>query len=386
MPCLNEAATIAECIESAKTYIERVDIEAEILIADNGSTDGSKEIALQHGARVVECAQKGYGAALLTGIYSAHGKFIIFGDADCSYDFQRLDSFVEELRLGADLVVGNRFAGGIAKGAMPFLHQYLGNPVLSWIGKRLFTPELSDFHCGLRGFKTEEIRRLGLRCSGMEFASEMIAKAGLAGLCIKEVPTTLVKDKRGRPAHLKTWRDGWRHLKFLLMFAPEPVLLWPGALLLVIGVTSNIVLAFGELQIFPGFSLHTSTLLMSCLCVIVGSQLLTFFSMLQNIRNKMFAGYWEPRQNIFRGTNFEIALLAGLGTLLLGILLIGWAIYLWSDSNFGDLDIHITSRFTLSGATLIAVSVQLFGAIFTNAAFDYGLTKSVQLDEPDPLL
>ena len=371
MPCLNEEKTIAECISAARTYIDRAKINAEILVSDNGSSDGSREIAIQNGAKVVNCEEKGYGAALLTGIQAAQGEFIIFGDADCSYDFKNLDAFVEELRLGADLVMGNRFKGGIAKGAMPFLHQYLGNPVLSWIGKNLFAPQISDFHCGLRGFKKDQINRLGLRCTGMEFASEMVAKGGLANFTMVEVPTTLDKDKRGRPAHLKTWRDGWRHLKFLFMFAPKAVLFWPGLILLLTGLIALLLLFPGELEVAKGLNFHTSSFLMSCLFIIVGGQLLAFYSMLQNIREKMFSGFWIAKRNIFASASFEIALLAAIAALLTGIGMISWSIYIWADSGFGSLDIHSISRFTLSGATLVALGVQLFGAIIANAAVNY---------------
>lgn len=371
MPCLNEAKTIAECIGDAQSYIDRAKINAEILISDNGSSDGSQEIAIQNGARVVHCEVKGYGAALLAGIQDAQGELIIFADADCSYDFKNLDPFVQELRLGADLVMGNRFKGGIAKGAMPFLHQFLGNPVLSWIGRKLFAPGVSDFHCGLRGFRKDQINRLGLRCSGMEFASEMVAKSGLANLAIVEVPTTLEKDKRGRSAHLKTWRDGWRHLKFLFMFAPKAVLFWPGLFFLLTGLFVYLLLISGERQVSEGLSLHTSTLLMSCLCIIVGGQLLAFYSMLQNIREKMFSGFWSARSNIFTSASFEIALLAGIAALLSGVAMIAWSIYVWADSDFGAIDIHSISRFTLSGVTLVALGVQLFGSIFANAAINY---------------
>src|SRR5262245_48803765 len=234
IPCLNEAETIGACIRKANRYFERRNTTVgEILIADNGSTDGSQNIARSLGARVVTVEERGYGAALLEGINSARGRFIIMGDADDSYDFSALQPFEESLRSGADLVMGNRFKGGIASGAMPFLHRYIGNPVLSFVGRLFFRIAVGDFHCGLRAFRADAIRSLGLKATGMEFASEMVVKSALAGLIITEVPTTLTKDGRSRPSHLNTWRDGWRHLKFLLMYSPRWLFFVPGAACLV---------------------------------------------------------------------------------------------------------------------------------------------------------
>lgn len=212
MPCLNEVQTLATCVTKAKSFIERTGINAEILVSDNGSSDGSQELARQQGARVVDAPARGYGAALIAGIHAARGKFVIMGDADDSYEFSQLDAFVVALRGGADLVMGNRFKGGIAPHAMPPLHRYLGNPVLSWLGRKFFCVPIGDFHCGLRGFSREAILRLGLTSPGMEFATEMVAKASLAGCKVIEVPTTLRPDGRNRPPHLRTWRDGWRQI------------------------------------------------------------------------------------------------------------------------------------------------------------------------------
>ena len=239
MPCLNESRTVARCVEAAQSFLERAGIVGEVLVADNGSTDGSTEIARAAGARIVPVPQRGYGAALMGGIAAARGRFVIMGDADCSYDFAHLDRFVDRLRAGADLVMGNRFEGGIEPGAMPLLHRYLGNPVLSFVGRPFFRTSIRDFHCGLRGFSRASIERLGLVTPGMEFASEMVAKAALAGLRIDQVPTTLRPDGRGRPPHLRTWRDGWRHLRFLLLFCPRWLFLYPGVLLLALGVTAD---------------------------------------------------------------------------------------------------------------------------------------------------
>jgi glycosyltransferase involved in cell wall biosynthesis len=221
MPCLNEAETLAVCIRKAQRFLAVSGVRGEVVVADNGSNDGSREIALAEGARLVSIATRGYGAAVLGGIAAAHGRYVIVGDADDSYDFLNLMPFLERLRAGADLVMGNRFAGGIAPGAMPFLHRYLGNPVLSLIGSRFCSARIGDFHCGLRGVDRARILALGLRTTGMEFASEMVVRSALAGYALDEVPTTLAKDGRSRPSHLRTWRDGWRHLRFLLKHSPR---------------------------------------------------------------------------------------------------------------------------------------------------------------------
>jgi len=229
MPCLNEAATVGSCITKARGFLERTGIAGEVLVADNGSDDGSRAVAEGAGARVVEVTERGYGAALAGGIAAARGRYVIMGDADDSYDFARLEGFVARLREGYPLVMGNRFQGGIRKGAMPLLHRYLGNPVLSFVGRLLFGAPVGDFHCGLRGFDRDAVRTLDLRTHGMEFASELVVKASLAGWRIAEVPTTLHPDGRGRPPHLHSWRDGWRHLRFLLLFSRAGCSCTPGS-------------------------------------------------------------------------------------------------------------------------------------------------------------
>jgi len=234
MPCLNEAGTLAGCITDARSFLRRSGIRGEIVVADNGSTDGSRTIAAADGVRVVEVGVRGYGAALRGGIAAAKGRFVIIGDADDSYDFTNLTPFLEQLRAGADLVVGNRFLGGIEPGAMPFLHRYLGNPVLSFLGRLLYRARVGDFHCGLRGFQRQRILDLGLRAEGMEFASELIARSALAAHTIVEVPTVLRRDGRSRRSHLRTWRDGGRHLRLLLAHSPRPLVAGSGAALLIL--------------------------------------------------------------------------------------------------------------------------------------------------------
>jgi hypothetical protein len=245
MPCLDEAETIQRCIGKARGYLQRAGIDGEVVVADNGSTDGSRELAAAAGARVVQVAERGYGAALIAGIQEARGRYVIMGDADDSYDFADLDAFVAELRDGADLVMGNRFLGGIDDGAMPALHRYLGNPVLSFIGRLFFRSPIGDFHCGLRGFARDSALALDLRTTGMEFASELIVKATISDQRVVEVPTRLHKDGRSRPPHLRSWRDGWRHLRFLLLYSPRWLFLYPGAAAMLVGIVGLVALGLG---------------------------------------------------------------------------------------------------------------------------------------------
>jgi glycosyltransferase involved in cell wall biosynthesis len=258
MPCLNEAETLALCINKAKDWIAHSGIDTEVVIADNGSTDGSQAIAEALGARVIPVQQRGYGSALLHGCMAAKGEWIIMGDSDDSYDFSKLDPFIQKLREGFDLVMGNRFLGGIAPGAMPWKNRYIGNPILTWVGRLLFKCPAKDFHCGLRGFRKEAFLRMDLRTTGMEFASEMVIKANLFGMRIAEVPTTLSKDGRSRPPHLRPWRDGWRHLRFMLLFSPRWLFLVPGSLLFLISMISYAALLLGPVQIgIVIFDVHT---------------------------------------------------------------------------------------------------------------------------------
>lgn len=258
MPCLNEAETIHKCISKASAWITKVGIDAEILISDNGSTDGSQGIAESLGARVISAPQRGYGAALYYGAANAKGKYIIMGDSDDSYDFSKLDAFVEKLDEGYDLVMGNRFLGGIEEGAMPWKNRYIGNPILSWIGRLLFKCPAKDFHCGLRGFTKEAFIKMDLRTTGMEFASEMVIKANILGMKISEVPTTLSKDGRSRPPHLRPWKDGWRHLRFMLIFSPRWLFIYPGAMLVLLGLISYIALLTGPIKVGRlNFDIHT---------------------------------------------------------------------------------------------------------------------------------
>src|SRR6478736_3870626 len=269
MPCLNEAETVATCVRKAIGFLAESGISGEVLVADNGSTDGSQRLAADAGARVVPISDKGYGNALMGGIIAANGKYVIMGDADDSYDFTNLMPFVNELRKGADLVMGNRFRGGIAPGAMPPLHKYLGNPVLSFVGRLFFRSKIGDFHCGLRGFSRDSVMALNLQATGMEFASEMVVKATLAGQRVTEVPTTLSKDGRSRPPHLRSWRDGWRHLRFLLLYSPRWLFLFPGSLLMILGMLVGLWLLPGP-RVVNGVTLDVHTLLYAAIAVIIG--------------------------------------------------------------------------------------------------------------------
>jgi glycosyltransferase involved in cell wall biosynthesis len=359
MPCLNEAETLAVCIDKARSYLDRTGIAGEVLIADNGSTDGSQAIAKEHGARVVDIPLKGYGAALMGGIEAARGRYIIMGDADDSYDFSNLDLFVERLRAGDQLVMGDRFKGGIAPGAMPPLHYYLGNPVLSWLGRVLFRSPIRDFHCGLRGFSRDAIRELGLRTTGMEFASELVVKSTLAGLTVGEVPTTLKKDGRSRPPHLRSWRDGWRHLRFLLIFSPKWLFLYPGLIAFVIGLLGSIALLFGPLEIGPiGFDV-SSQLYLSALAV-VGYQGVVFW-----LLTKMYGqreGFALPRGRLFsriaERVSTESAGVLGALAFVVGLAIAITQVSIWAASGFGALDPLDTIRLAVPATLLMILGAQ----------------------------
>lgn len=358
MPCLNEAETLAVCIEKAQGYLERSGVSGEVLISDNGSTDGSQAIAAALGARVVAAPRRGYGAALINGIAHARGRFIIMGDADDSYDFTSLDAFVAALRQGADLVMGNRFKGGIAPGAMPPLHKYLGNPVLSGIGQLFFRPGIGDFHCGLRGFNRDRIRALELQTTGMEFASEMVVKSSLARYDIVEVPTTLKKDGRSRPPHLRSWHDGWRHLRFLLLFAPRWLFVYPGLAAFGLGALAVALLTFGGIQIGDvGFDV-TTMVYASALCVI-GFQSLLFFWL-----TKLYAtqeGFLPASARylaVTRRWTQERGLIAGVVLFLIGVVIAVAQLTHWGSVGFGPLDAAQVIRGAVPSALVLMLGFQ----------------------------
>ena len=358
MPCLNEAETLAVCIQKAQGFLARSGVRGEVLISDNGSTDGSQQIAADLGARVSHAPRRGYGAALINGIEQARGRFVIMADADDSYDFENLEPFVHKLRAGADLVMGNRFRGGIAPGAMPPLHKYLGNPVLSGIGQLFFRPGIDDFHCGLRGFNRERILSLDLQTTGMEFASEMVVKASLARYRIEEVPTTLKKDGRSRPPHLRSWHDGWRHLRFLLIFAPRWLFVYPGLFAFFVGAIAVGVLSFGGVQIGAvGFDV-TTMVYASALCV-MGYQSLLFFWL-----TKLYAtqeGFLpaSPRYRaIVARWSAERGLLIGVGLFVVGVGIGFVQVLRWGSLDFGPQDATEVVRIAIPSALGIMLGFQ----------------------------
>ena len=364
MPCLNEAETLGLCIAKAKKYLSSARLEGEIVVADNGSTDDSIEIAEKAGARVVLIAEKGYGSALLGGIQAARGEWVIMGDADDSYDFAALGLFVEALAAGNDLVMGNRFAGGIRAGAMPFLHQYFGNPILSGLARLFFRSTIRDFHCGLRGFRRDAILALNLHTTGMEFASEMIVKATMRGLKICEVPTILHPDGRTRPPHLRTWSDGWRHLRFLLLYSPRWLFFYPGLALTALGVLLSALLLPGPRAI-GNITLDINTLMYASLLTIVGAQAVLFslFTYVFGVNADLL-----PRDRLtekfLKRIGLEKGILFGIGMILLGFASSLGALLYWSQNRFGAIDPTYSMRLVIPGAVLFAVGFQILFASF----------------------
>jgi glycosyltransferase involved in cell wall biosynthesis len=380
MPCLNEARTVAVCVGKAQAFFDRAGIAGEVVIADNGSTDRSVELAVAAGARVVHVADRGYGAALLGGIEAARGRWVVIGDADDSYDFTALDGFLQRLARGAQLVMGNRFAGGIADGAMPPLHRYLGNPVLSFIGRLLFGSEIRDFHCGLRAFDREAILGLGLRCEGMEFASEMVLRASLAGLRIDEVPTTLSRDGRDRPPHLRSWRDGWRHLRLLLMFSPRWLLLYPGLALLLLGLLPSILLVLGPVRVGSvGFDIHT--LLYAATASILGLQL-CLLAVLTKAAG-VCTGHLPPGDTYLRLMRlFTLERGIALGLLLVGLGLLGGvlSVHDWTTVGLAALDPSRTMRTAIPASALVLAGGECIAGSFVLSFLGNARTRQTSAD------
>lgn len=365
MPCLNEAETLAICIEKAQTFLHESKVNGEILIADNGSTDGSQEIARSHGARVADIDERGYGAALIGGCNAAKGRYVIMGDADDSYDFLHLMPFIEKLRDGYELVMGNRFRGGIEKGAMPPLHRYLGNPVLSFIGRLFFPCEIKDFHCGLRGYNRESILRLGLQTTGMEYASEMVVKSTLNHLKIAEVPTTLKKDGRSHAPHLRSWSDGWRHLKFLLMHSPNWLFMYPGAILFVIGLILTVVLCFGPLKL-GGISLSIHTMMYGAAMMMVGVNLVQFSLFTRSYAR--VSGFIPADGKVdkwLENVTTERGVAIGILLFFAGIIVTIVAFCIWGGESFGGLSPENMMRITIPAMALIVIGINItFGSFF----------------------
>ncbi len=364
MPCLNEAETVGVCIEKARRALAELGVAGEVVVADNGSTDGSQEIAERMGARVVRVEARGYGSALMGGIAAARGRYVIMGDADNSYDFSALAPFVEKLREGYGLVMGNRFKGGIEKGAMPPLHKYLGNPVLTGVGRLLFRSPCGDFHCGLRGFSKEAVERLDLRTTGMEFASEMVVKATLHDIGVTEVPTRLAPDGRSRAPHLRRWRDGWRHLRFLLLYSPRWLFLYPGALLMLAGLATGAWLLPGPRTV-GGATLDIHTLLYAAVAVIVGFQAINFavFTKIFAISEGLLPE--DPRLNrVFRYVNLEAGLVVGATLLLAGLVTSVYTFSAWRAHSFGPLDATKSLRVIIPAVTALTLGCQIILSSF----------------------
>jgi hypothetical protein len=373
MPCLDEAETVSTCVTAARRWLETSGLDGEVVVADNGSTDGSQQLAIEAGARIVHVEQRGYGAALQAGIDAASGRWIVMGDADDSYDFSDLDGFVTALRAGADLVIGNRFAGGVAPGAMPALHRYLGNPLLSFLGRMMFRVPIGDFHCGLRGGRTEVLRSLDLRTPGMEYATEMIVRASFAGVRIDEVPTTLRPDGRSRPPHLRTWSDGWRHLRFMLLFSPAWMFLLPGLSMLVLGLVAAIGLSFGDITV-GGVTLSGTTLVGAAMSAIVGFQLVIFdtvstvYTSSIGLRPRRGPARWL--HHVFR---LERGLLTGAALMAAGLVLGAVSVWRWARVDWGDLEPVEQLRIAVPAGLSFTLGAMVFFASL--------LLSSIGLDE-----
>ena len=359
MPCLNEAETVGTCVRKATGFLREHGIAGEVVVADNGSPDGSQQIAEGLGARVVAVAERGYGAALMGGIAQARGRYVIMGDADDSYDFTNLMPYLQELRNGTDLVMGNRFLGGIKPGAMPPLHRYFGNPVLTRIGRMFFKTPSRDFHCGLRGFARSSALQMDLRTTGMEFASELVVKASLLGLRVTEVPTVLSRDGRSHPPHLRSWRDGWRHLRFLLMYSPRWLFLYPGLALVLLSVGVIMWLLPGTRRIGP-VAVDVHTMVYSGLAVIVGFQAIVFA-----VFTKVFAiseGLLPPDpqlNRLFRYVTLEVGVTLGGIITLLGMAGSAYAVMMWTARSFGPMEPGTLLRIVVPSGVCLTLGYQI---------------------------
>jgi glycosyltransferase involved in cell wall biosynthesis len=364
MPCLNERQTVGVCVRKAMASMRAAGICGEVIVADNGSTDGSVEIAEQEGARVVHIQEKGYGNALKGGILAARGEYVLMADSDDSYEFGHAPRFVNSLRAGSDLVMGNRFRGGISPQAMPFLHRYLGNPVLSGIGRLFFGSPVGDFHCGIRAMRKDSFLRMDIRSTGMEFASEMVVKATLLQMKVSEVPTTLNPDGRDRAPHLRTWRDGWRHLRFLLMYSPRWLFLYPGIFLMAVGLAACALLLPGRF-VFRGVGFDVHTLLYAFVAVLLGFQLVAFatFTKVFAITEGLLPE--DPRmQKWFRWITLETGLIVGSVLVILGLGGSVFAVSGWARQSFGALDTERTLRIVMPAVFALTVGVQVIFSSF----------------------
>ena len=359
MPCLNESRTLGTCIEKAQATMKRLGIRGEVIVADNGSTDGSQSLARELGARVVPIQERGYGSALRGGIAAARGKFVIMGDSDDSYDFTQLGDFLAKLNAGYDLVMGNRFLGGIRRGAMPFLHRFLGNPVLSWLGRLFFGCPVGDFQCGLRGFRKDAIDKLELQTTGMEFSTEMVVKATLFNLRIVEIPTVLSPDGRDRPPHLRTWRDGWRYLRFLMLYSPRWLFLYPGIALFALGLVVSLWLLPGPRSI-GATTFDYDTLLFAAMAILIGFQSINFavFTKVFAITERLLPE--DPRlSKMFRFVTLETGLILGALLTLAGAATWIFGLSYWRSRHFGPLDPDKTLRIVIPGFVSFTLGIEI---------------------------
>ena len=385
MPCLNEAETLERCIVKARSFLERAGVSGEIIIGDNGSTDGSQEIARRAGARVVDIKLRGYGAALYGAVLNARGKYCIMGDSDDSYDFSALEAFIAELRGGADLVMGNRFRGGILPSAMPWKNRHIGNPVLSGLGRLFFRTPIKDFHCGLRGFSRAAFLRMDLRTTGMEFASEMVIKATLLGMIIVEVPTTLAPDGRSRPPHLRPFRDGWRHLRFMLLFSPNWLFFYPGLLLILLVVVLGGFITFSP-PALGGVHLGIGTLIYCVGMIEIGVQAMLFAVM---SRAYVVQEGLVPQSNRMRVVErlftLENGILAGLALLAAGAALLGYAVSLWSHARFGNLNVDQITRIAISSSLSLSLGFEviLSSLLLSTLKLNIRMMPEPAIAEPD---
>jgi glycosyltransferase involved in cell wall biosynthesis len=364
MPCLNEARTVGICVAKALRFLAAHGVAGEVIVADNGSTDGSQEIAKRLGARVVEIAERGYGNALIAGIAAASGEFVVMGDADDSYDFLGLSPFLEKLRDGYDIVLGNRFLGGISAGAMPPLHRFFGNPLLTGIGRLLYGGPSRDFYCGLRGFRRTAALALGLDAPGMEFALEMVVKARLRGLRMIEVPTTLAPDGRDRPPHLRSWRDGWRSLRFFLLLSPRGLFLWPGAFLFLVGLAVSARLMIGDIHV-GGVAFAEHTLVVTTATVNLGFQTIAFwaFAKIVGIESGLLPA--DARfERLRRRLTVETGVVVGSLLILLGLAGNLYGLVYWSSLGFGEVDWNFLIRLVSGATTLLVLGFQCIFSVF----------------------
>jgi glycosyltransferase involved in cell wall biosynthesis len=376
MPCLNEELTVGTCVKKALDGMASSTITGEVLVADNGSTDGSIQIAEAAGARVIRVSQKGYGNALMGGIRAAKGRFVVMGDCDDSYDFSQVGEFVQQLRAGKDLVMGNRFTGEIKKGAMPFLHRYLGNPVLTTVGRLFFSSPCGDFHCGLRGFRREAILELNMQTTGMEFASEMVIRATLQNLAISEIPTTLSPDGRNRLPHLRSWRDGWRHLRFMLLYSPRWLFLYPGLALILVGLFTTFRL-FGSYQ--------TNRLLYAATAILMGLQCVSFAVLARTFAVQCGLLPPEPLlEKAHRWFRLEHGLILGLALILMGLFTSQRAVLVWAAQAFGPLEPRVTLDLVIPSVIALVAGSQIIMNSLLLSILHLGLTHRTR-NEADVL-